>query len=212
MAVEQERGCGFRKVGGLYLCGEGFHMPCDRLPYELTVCPTCGEGVKFTRGFRWLNWHEYAGQHRLCNDNPSCPVCYPEPIPYGLLWVGEEFYTPASFIAEAARMGVSKRIPAVPRNLKLGESWVLLAHPKACQTDEPAPGVFYAFKPQRVEMLIWESEATPEYLAELEKRKVTPVIIPDGDPDHDPRTPLKLKDEDRRRLVLDNLRKMFMEE
>ena len=40
MAVEAARGCGWRKVGGLYLCSPpGIHVQCDRLPYDLKVCP-----------------------------------------------------------------------------------------------------------------------------------------------------------------------------
>jgi hypothetical protein len=232
MAIEPERGCGFRKVGGLYLCGSGHGMACDRLPYELKVCPVCGNGVKFSRGFQWLNWKRYAGNHHLeetehlisakviCHCNVVCPVCYPEVNqPYGLLWVGESFYTPQNFIQEAMQMGISRRIPAVPRNLKLGETWVLFAHISACGTrisvdppfgTENIAGVFYAFRPQRVELLIWKSEAVLEYLEELKKKHITPIIIPDDDPDHDPRTSLKPKEEERSKVVLDNLRQKFM--
>lgn len=246
MAVEAERGCGYRKVGGLYLCGEGLSsIVCDRLPYELKVCPTCGEGVKFSRGFQWLNWLEYAGKHgdkfdhaalsefNLCSCRLTCPVCHPEMVvplastpgqpdrkSYGLLWVGEEFYTPASFINEAVHMGVSRRIPAIPKNLKLDLTWVLLAHIRACGerpleeppfSMKPVAGVFYAFMPQRVELLVWESEATPERLTELFEKNITPVIIPDGDVDHDPRTSLKPKAGEKNKLFFDNLRESLKE-
>jgi len=227
MAVEAIRGCGYRKVGGLYLCGEGAGMECDRLPYELKVCPVCGAGVKFSRGFTWLNWRRYVGTHHMqetehlislkaiCTCNQICPVCWPrdKPQPYGLLWVGESFYTPEAFIKEALQMGVSRRIAAIPRNLKLGETWVLFASIKACgeRMDEDGktsgvPGIFYAFRPQRLEFLIWESEATEEKLAELEKRHITPVVIPDGDVEHDPRTALKPKEGDEDTIFFDNLR------
>jgi hypothetical protein len=205
MAVESIRGCGYRKVGGLYVVGGGFGIKCDRLPYELETCPACGSGIKFTRGFQWLDWSKYAGQHfdeSGCRCMDTCPVCHPATHyqPYGLMWVGSE-YTPESFAGEAAYLGVSKRIPSnqIPRKLKLGESWIILAHNYACGTrknadtgaDEGIPGVFYAFRPLRLELLIWKSEAKPEYLEELEHRGITPVIIPDGDLDHDPKTPLK---------------------
>lgn len=50
----------------------------------------------------------------------------------GLMWVGEKFYkTPEVFVAEGVTMGFSKRIKAVPRGFKVGETYVLLAHPKA---------------------------------------------------------------------------------
>ena len=204
MAVEAARGCGYREVGGLYLVGAGTLKSCDRLPYELELCPTCGNGIKFTRGFTWLDWYKYAGVHRqqdvTCRDTSACSVCDPflKQSPYGLLWVGEQSYTPKSFINEALVMGVSRRIAAVPRKLKLGETWVLLAHKSACgerrelQEDDTLkkvgiPGVFYAFLPQQVDYLIWESDATENRLDELEHKDITPVIIPDGDKDHDPK-------------------------
>lgn len=223
MATEAMRGCGYRKVGALYLCGEGLSMACDRLPYELTECPVCGAGVKFTRGFTWIDWFEYAGPHLrggwLCKCPLACPVCSPPELvvdvdkaKYGLLWVGEAFYSPESFIQEALQMGVSKRIAAIPKNLKLGVTWILFAHKKAVITQKlvasdigapdlvtettERPGVFYAFRPQRLELLIWKSEATDEKLAELEKKGITPIIIPDGDIDHDPATKLKITDEE----------------
>ena len=217
MAIEAERGCGFRKVGGLYLCGEGgSHSFCDRLPYELKVCPTCGEGIKFSRGWRWLNWKKYAGVHEECEcPIVYCPVCIPGDKPYGLLFIGESFYTPRNFIEESMRMGVSRRIPAAPKGLKLGETWVLCAHIRACgerQSEEPpfkiepVTGVFYAFRPQRLEFLIWESQAVPECLAELVKKNYTPIIIPDGDPDHDPKTSLKPTTAERDKVVFEGMR------
>lgn len=209
MAIEAMRGCGYRKVGALYLCGEGLSMACDRLPYELDVCPVCGAGVKFTRGFTWIDWLKYAGEHGdQCRDI-LCPVCWPRADaftqPYGLLWVGEAFYSPESFIQEALQMGVSKRIAAIPKNLKLGKTWILFAHKKAIQgfSDDPypgtpveLPGVFHAFRPQRLELLLWQSEFTYEKAVELEKKGITPILIPDGDIDHDPATKLKITDEE----------------
>jgi len=185
-------------------------MDCDRLPYELEICPTCGAGVKFTRGFTWLDWDKYAGMHSFKNDDCKCfsvcSVCHPteHAQPYGLLWVGEASYTPQTFIKEALTMGISRRIAAVPRNLKLGETWVLFAHIKACgeRKDEDGkvegiPGVFHAFRPQSLELLIWQSDAKPEYLEDLAKRNITPIIIPDDDEDHHPDTKTKMTADDR---------------
>ena len=55
------------------------------------------------------------------------------------------------------------------------------------RTDTYETAVFCSFVPQRIEMLVWESELTDEKRAELEKRGITPVPIPDGDKDHMPR-------------------------
>ena len=52
---ESERGCGFRKKGGLYLVSEGLAAPCGKLPIPLTVCPVCGQGIKPSRGWTWIN-------------------------------------------------------------------------------------------------------------------------------------------------------------
>lgn len=214
MAVEEARGCGYRKVGGLYLVGGGANLNCDRLPYKIENCPVCGSGLKFSRGFTWLDWLMYAGSHGgSCKCPPNCPICYPvEPdMPYALIWIGDRYYTPEEFVKESLQQGISRRlpnpggkIPRGPRGLKLGETWVLCAHIKACGEEKDPetgntvniPGIFYAYRPTRLEYLLWEKDANKERLEELTKAGITPVVIPDGDKDHDPVTPLGLdKDE-----------------
>ena len=214
MSIEAKRGCGFRKVGGLYLCGEYIHVPCDRLPLPLTTCPVCGQGIKVGRGFTQINPYRLWGIHENCRDHfYPCKVCQPKDEPAYIMGVGEKYYkTPDDFTREAWEMGVSKRIPFVPKELKLGETVIYLAHPKACEVREPvamqqamaileeartkqprlletervekSPGIFTAFIPQRIEKLIWESQATPEELEKLDKRGIKPVIVPEGDRDH----------------------------
>lgn len=217
MAVEQARGCGFRKVGGLYLCGEGAGMHCDRLPYKIENCPVCGSGIHFSRAWTWLHWDKYAGSHLdVCKDIAAmCPVCFPDrhQQPYGLLFVGEKFYSPDAFIRESMQLGVSRRlpftgnIPRAPKNLKLNVTWVLFAHKHVIYTgkdvnnnDMYEPAIFHAFKPTRLELLIWQKDATEERLDELEKADITPIVIPDGDKDHDPSTPLGLGKIDKEEL------------
>lgn len=233
MAVEEPRGCGYRKVGGFYLvAGPGGVMkPCDRLPFTIENCPVCGGGLKFTRGWTWLDWLKYAGTHQghlvdivggmeereRCTEDFACPVCAPSGFkqPYGLLWVGEQFYTPEEFRRESYQLGVSRRLPYTgetprpPKGIKLGESWVLFAFKnfKKIGVDEKGKdiyesAIFHAFKPERFELLLWQSEAVPERLEELVKAGVTPVIIPDGDKDHDPATPIGLSPE--AKVDLDN--------
>jgi len=235
MAIEPIRGCGYRKVGGLYLCGDYIPVSCDRLPLPLTTCPVCGQGIKVSRGFTEINAYRLWGPHDrqprpcdgsltfsevearcgvICTDRfRPCHVCDPKDEPAYIMLVGAGNYkTPDDFLDEAHLMGISKRIPFIPKGLELGKTVVYLAHPKACEVKVPAVmqqamaiveesetkqprlleaernekklGIFCAFIPQRVEKLLWESQATPQELEQLEKRGVKPVIVPNGDKDH----------------------------
>jgi hypothetical protein len=214
MSQETKRKCGFRKVEGLYLCGEYIAVPCDRLPYPLEVCPVCGAGIKVSRGFTKIIPLRLFGYHQPCNDQVRpCYMCDPTEDMAFIMGVGEKYYkTPEDFIEEGYQLGISKRIPFIPKELELGKTVIYLSHPKACVSREPAymqqamaileetknkqpklfetekvekkQGIFAAFIPQRVEMLVWEHDASPEKLAELEKRGITPVVINDGDMDH----------------------------
>lgn len=208
MANEAKRGCGYRKVGALYLCGNYINVPCDRLPLELKNCPVCGAGIHFTRSMTEVNPFRLFGNHENCKDaQRPCHVCDPPDAPAYIMTVGKKYYTPQSFLQEASAMGVSKRIAHIPKSLKLGETVVYLAHPEAviihippwvnsqdgvvenprlldAEQDENRLGIFCAFIPQRIEMPIWKSELIEEKKAELEKRVITSVPIPDGDTDH----------------------------
>jgi len=214
MSVEERRGCGFRKVGGMYLCGEFISSPCDRMPFPLNTCPVCGQGIKVSRGFTQVNPYRLWGIHQDCKDlYRPCFLCDPQDEPAYIMRIGEKYYkTPHDFVKEALAMGISKRIPFIPKGLELGKTVLYLAHPKACeikesavlqqamaiveetQTNQPrlletekvtnALGIFCAFIPKRVEKLIWESELTDEKREQLEKRGITPISIPDGGKDH----------------------------
>lgn len=214
MAIEPVRGCGYRKINALYLVGDYISVPCDRLPYPLETCPTCGGGIKVSRGFTKINPLRLFGTHQDCQDRiRPCFMCDPKDEIAFIMLVGAGNYkTPADFQSEARRLGVSKRIPFIPRELELGRTIIYLAHPKACEVtvspvmqqamaiikesetkqprlmeaerNEKRLGIFSAFMPQRIEKLIWESQATPEEMESLEKRGITPVIVKNGDKDH----------------------------
>jgi len=151
MAVEEKRGCGYRKVGGLYLVGGYISVPCDRLPYKLERCPTCGAGVHFTRGLTEINPLELFGPHdpeievfspwtEICVDKyRPCFMCDPTDKPAYIMFVGEKYYpTTDDFIREGNRLGISKRLPNdnLPRNLVLGETVIYLAHNRACEVKD----------------------------------------------------------------------------
>lgn len=205
MAVEAKRGCGYRKIGGIYLVGGGLAAPCDRLPLPIIPCPTCGAEPRFSRNIAKIDPYNLWGNHSPCAEGVSCFVCWPIQSISGiaslagcwLMWVGSE-YSPESFVAEARELGVSKRIPQIPKGLKVGEDWVYLAYlhliPPNGQARIPmegdsrrgwGPGVFYAFRPQRIEKIVTVSMAKDEEaMGKLEEQGVTPVVVPDDDPDH----------------------------
>ena len=208
MAIEKKRGCGFRKVGGQYLVGGGAGIPCDRLPFELTVCPCCSAGFKPALGFTWMDVGKlFGGPHTQayqirCDCGVVCPLCSaPEKIgKAGLLWIGEKFYkTPGAFLAEGVEMGFSRRIKSIPHGFKVGETYVMLAHKNVIRTKSSdhgilvpetgeaiayKPGIFYFWLPTRVELIFKESDRGSEAVQAAEKRGITAVFVPDDDPDH----------------------------
>lgn len=197
MAVEARRGCGYRKVNGIYLCSDGPGMACCKLPILLHVCPTCGGGIKQNRGWTWIDPRPWiAGK---CARNalmcPLNPLHNPEALgdKVGLVWIGTRFYeTPEHFLTEARNMGVSRRIKAVPRGFKLGEHWVFFAHPhvqRSINTEtgetEWLGGVFHVMRPTRIEKIVTQTMAQDaEAMAKLAKEGITPVVVPDDDKDH----------------------------
>lgn len=198
--IEGKRGCGYRKPGGLYLfCGDS-GKPCGKLPIPVHVCPTCGNGVKAGRGFQWIKW-EFIGQppcvtwqksHDGSLSNCVCPLSgYRDPNEkLGLMWVGGSYYpTTEDFMKESRKLGISKRIPAVPNDFVLGKTWVALAHRQAITKWEEvvpgddsnlkairSPGIFSLFLPTEVQFVVTGNE-TDEQLAAMEKRGITPVNV-----------------------------------
>jgi len=148
----------------------------------------CGAGIKQARGWTWLDWHGFAGDHDGCTDRFICPICQPkEGEIMGLVWVGKRYYTPESFTKEAVSMGVSKRIAATPKKLVLGKTRVLVAHPEACISEQiptpitgevvRTPGIFFSFVAQRIEKIVAKSELEDEEAMEqLRKRGITPIV------------------------------------
>lgn len=199
-SVEGARGCGHRKGGGIYLVAGGLSEPCPKLPIELHACPTCGGGIHQARGFAWILPDPLLdpGAHGSAEHDDVCPLGRAYTVEHwahgeraGLIWIGAAYYpSPQAFMSEASRMGVSRRIAQVPRDLVLGETWVALAHPKAipgeCEHGAPAGfpcancpkrrstgewhgGVITFFKPSALEYIVKGTE-TPDELDALEKR------------------------------------------
>jgi hypothetical protein len=213
---EKKRGCGYRKIGGLYLVSDpGYRLRCDGLPLDLEPCGCCGFVPPFSRNLQRLQPEYISQAERIkherdnagvgdCSCPDMCPLCNPEAwkaqdATYGLMFVGKQSYTPESFTKEAFSMGVSKRIPEIPSWLKLGETWILLAHQKVpkeetqfyskrfpdlkfnrLRTKEPTEfkkAIFYGFKPDRVEMPVWKGDLSAAEMLKLEERGITPVFL-----------------------------------
>lgn len=212
MAIEAKRGCGYRKVGGLYLMGGIMDSSCDRLPMNLEVCPTCGSGLKVGKGFTEINpfmlWNYHAvtqaaeavakGTAEVCRDPKTCCVCYPpDDIAY-VMRVGDKFYSVKTFMVEANSMGVCKRIPFIPRKLKVGKTPIYLVHKKAGwkyasgekKLIDVTDAIFNAFIPTRIEQLVWVKDLKGKkgkaLWEQLEKRGITVIPVPNKDRDHDP--------------------------
>lgn len=181
---ERARGCGFRKPGGLYFRADGRGRARGLLPILLENCPCCGAGIKFSRGWTWVDVAKLASM----NPTPCAAVCGECPLAdakiekAGLLWIGEKFYkTPEDWMREADAMGISRRINTVPRDFKLGETWVALAHISAIPGDatkgeEAKAGIFRLFQPTAIEY-VTKGDETAEELDAFAKRGITPVNV-----------------------------------
>lgn len=216
---EARRGCGYRKIGGLYLVSDpGPALDCDGLPMPLEPCGCCGFEPAFSRNLqriqaayiiqveRKLHLQEWKKENFCAHPDPQpehmidcscpemCPICHAEGqaaqgISLGLMFVGAKNYTPESFIKESVQLGISKRIPEIPKWLKLGETWFFLAHLKVPDhkleqnggllEKEPAymKAIFYGFKPQRVELVCWKGDLTDTEILKLEEQGITPVLL-----------------------------------
>lgn len=197
-SVEGKRGCGYRKPGGLYLVSGGFGRYCGALPIPLDVCPTCHQGIHASRGWTWVNLKALRG-NKPCVQKVSPDYC--DLCPFfsiekaGLLWIGEKYYaTPADFEREGVAMGISRRISQIPRDFKLGETWVAFAHRKAIQTLDAnpesrdanelisegkykwTPGIFHLFRPTAIEYIVKDDDSQ-EKLEALEKRGISLVRV-----------------------------------
>ena len=196
MSVEAKRGCGFRKVGGLYLVDDEAGRICGMLPLEMSVCPTCHAGIKQSRGWTWINAAKMFADVECKLGTSNCASCAASQFEtmdkVGLLWIGKKFYpTVEHFTQEAQAQGISRRLSAIPRDFVVGETWVFLAHPEAMTTIDAdgesakVAGVFRIMRPTRIEQIVNESDLEDEELmTKLAERNITPVAVPDDDPDH----------------------------
>lgn len=182
---DSERGCGWRKGGGLYLVSENQSVSCGRFPIPLTFCPTCKQGIHPARGWTWIDADVIVKSKKCENNIPletscECPLADEYELGMcGLIWIGEKFYkSPSDFSSEAVRLGISRRITSVPRKFEIGKTRVFLAHQKCIPNPDGTfcAGIFYSFVPTAIEYVV-RGDETQEEIDSLEKRGITPVKI-----------------------------------
>jgi len=213
---EERRGCGYRKPAaggvGIYLIGPATGSPCGRMPFPLNHCPTCNAGIKPSRGWNWITPRDLFGReftskckvYYATGASPceTCPLggAIPEGR-HGLIWIGEQHYpTPEDFLMEARRMGLSRKIGALPKGFELGKTIVYLAHRKAVRespvlmkdntwnydAERFLPGIFATFKPTGVDLVIADENAVPEKAEKLAEKigdgaRIIKVIPKEGE-------------------------------
>lgn len=181
--TESPRKCGFRHPG-LYLMGlDGPRGGCPRLDsWVFDACPCCGGGIRQSRGWTSIQMSSLFNPRLSpppCPDHVGrCPVCDPEAVvgdkTSGLIWVGKRDYSPGEFLDEALRVGISRRIPAVPNDLVFGETWVVVGHPEAgvdAQGNHVA-GPIAVFRPTHLDLVVDPAGSVSEALANRVARLV----------------------------------------
>jgi hypothetical protein len=179
MAVEAKRGCGYRKAGGLYLVGD----LSDAVPVD--YLPACVDYAQ-TRAAEWAS-----PARLLASVPPGEAEGFRRRERALLMWVGETHYSPASFLAEARRMGVSKRIAAIPSDAQPGDP-IALAHPAAmtvtAETAEPWPQTVHCGRcldvPVATALTNGLRNAAGKQLVQRKDGTAAPRALPTHDPLH----------------------------
>jgi hypothetical protein len=177
MAIERKRGCGYRKVGGMYLVGdEGIWVPCDRLPIILDVCPACGGGIK--PGSFMKEAREIGASKRI--------NAIPKGFVVGETWVilahrqaGNKDFDEHEFDEKKQNC----KFCGIAKNGFDVQAAVKFASPKAVKCTRRLPAIFSAFRPSRIEKLV-DDDTPQDEIEKLEKRGITVIKVPKGDKDH----------------------------
>lgn len=179
-----ERGCGTRQQGGFYMVGDIPTATSNFFPRPLT----CGCGIPFIRPSRGAQAF-FPGNiwNSLTIDGPSNPyILFPRDKKAWAMTIDVANYpTPASYIDEGLRMGISRRLNnGLPKGFTVGEDFVFIIHGRAIPQGEgkkPEPGFIFCFKPTAVQYVVIGNES-PEYLRGLSQKGVTLVNVANARP------------------------------
>lgn len=106
------------------------------------------------------------------------------------MWVGIQYYdTPRTFMAEAAAIGISKRISTLPKECKPGETWIALAHKKGLvhhsdkENGKPGhseiecvPAIFMLFRLQKIQYVV-RGDEDDEQLERMSNRGIELIQV-----------------------------------
>ncbi|MFX1476919.1 MAG: hypothetical protein ACFFCI_02195 [Promethearchaeota archaeon] len=200
-----ERGCGEVKLNAFYAIMSEYSEICDRLPLAIPECLVCGERPKFSRGITPIDPLMLFGVHptidfkETCDCEKTCFVCYPpnsdpEGVRHFIMWVGDKYYQGNSFLLEAQKQGISKRLPSqIPFGLVPLKSIIYLA--KQNYKEDPkgdfdlkdkkrkVDAIILAYRPIAIIYTITKEQSMDEDLmATLKEEGYTPIIVPDNHP------------------------------
>lgn len=175
---------GPRKLGALYLVGPPIITDCDRLPFDLAHCPTCGHGWRPTRIVQNLDSPRYlfGGVHDPCAEGErraSCPICWPGASRQLIAWTNKLRYTAATLARECKINGrTSWKTSQIPRILRPGKTIVY------CAISKPQQHIFGYFRVDGVEIVLRRSDCTKVRLARCILDGITPYYVEDEDPEY----------------------------
>ncbi len=131
-------------------------------------CDTCGEII--------AAGEEYFRQTAFEPAKKYCDTCFNSGASDYLMWVGSSFYpTIEAFVGEADKVGVCKRVPKVPSDMKPGVSRVFLVHDEGKRpTDEEKEqgtvscGQVFGFFPiMAIRLILDDKDAIKKYRDQL---------------------------------------------
>ena len=186
------RGCGERNEKGFYIMCGGIPISCHRLPMDVPMCPACGQYILpfKIRGVAQFNPYRVFGECEIprghdmgkCHRH-KCVVCFP-PVKGWYMSVGEDSYSTKSFMGEATLQGISKKVRAIPKDMKPGDI-LYLGFRKAvfdCNAGEDGEGdwipqIFCAAPITGFEKMVTRAQiADEDYMESLEERGIDAVI------------------------------------